>query len=54
MYDNNGRYPLWLDILQYAERMAQATRTIDINIAQKNKKPDFGKQNRKRKINSIL
>lgn len=34
MYDNNGRYPLWLDILQYAERIAQATRTIDINIAQ--------------------
>ena len=34
MYDNNGRYPLWMDILQYAERMAQCTRTIDINIAQ--------------------
>lgn len=33
MYDNNGRYPLWLDIIQYAERIAQATRTIDINIA---------------------
>ena len=32
MYDNNGRYPLWLDILQYAERMAQATRVIDINL----------------------
>ena len=32
MYDNNGRYPLWLDILQYAERIAQATRVIDINI----------------------
>ena len=34
MYDNNGRYPIWLDILQYAERMALATRTVDINIAQ--------------------
>ena len=34
MYDNNGRYPLWLDILQYSERIAQMTRTIDINIAQ--------------------
>lgn len=34
MYDNNGRYPLWLDIIQYAERLALATRTIDINIAQ--------------------
>lgn len=40
MYDNDGRYPLWLDILQYAERIAQATRTIDINIAQQ-KTPRF-------------
>lgn len=32
MYDNLGRYPLWLDIIQYAERMANAERTIDINI----------------------
>lgn len=32
MYDNNGRYPLWLDILQYSERIALDTRTIDINI----------------------
>lgn len=32
MYDNNGRYPLWLDILQYAERIALDTRTTDINI----------------------
>lgn len=42
MYDNNGRYPLWLDILQYAERIAQMTRTIDINIAQQ-KTPRFWK-----------
>lgn len=42
MYDNNGRYPLWLDILQYAERMALATRTIDINISQQ-KTPRFWK-----------
>lgn len=34
MYDNNGRYPLWLDILQYAERISLSTRTSDINIAQ--------------------
>ena len=27
MYDNNGRYPLWLDICQYAERLALDTRT---------------------------
>lgn len=42
MYDNNGRYPLWLDILQYAERIALSTRTIDINIAQQ-KTPRFWK-----------
>lgn len=34
MYDNNGRYPIWLDIIQYAERLALDTRTTDINIAQ--------------------
>jgi hypothetical protein len=34
MYDNNGRYPLYLDIVQYSERIALSTRTIDINIAQ--------------------
>lgn len=32
MYDNNGRYPLYADILQYAERMALNKRVIDINI----------------------
>lgn len=42
MYDNNSRYPLWLDILQYAERIALDTRTIDINIAQQ-KTPRFWK-----------
>lgn len=34
MYDNNGQYPIYIDILQYAERLALATRTIDININQ--------------------
>lgn len=34
MYDNNGRYPLWLDIIQYAERLSLCERTSDINIAQ--------------------
>lgn len=33
MYDNNGRYPLWIDIIQYAERLALDTRTGDINIS---------------------
>lgn len=34
MYDNNGRYPLYVDIIQYAERLSQMQRTMDINIAQ--------------------
>lgn len=34
MYDNNGCYPLYLDIREYAIRYAQATRTIDVNILQ--------------------
>ena len=34
MYDNNGRYPLWLDILQYAERLGMMSRVMDINILQ--------------------
>lgn len=42
MYDNNGRYPLWLDIVQYAERLALDSRTSDINIAQQ-KTPRFWK-----------
>lgn len=42
MYDNNGRYPLWFDIIQYAERLALDTRTIDININQQ-KTPRFWK-----------
>ena len=32
MYDNNGRYPLYLDITQMAERIALCVRTQDINI----------------------
>lgn len=34
LYDNEGRYPLFIDILQYAERYANITRVIDINISQ--------------------
>lgn len=52
MYDNNGRYPLWLDILQYAERLALDTRTTDINIAQQ-KTPRFWKTNSE-KVQTIL
>ena len=34
MYDNNGRYPLLMDIYQNAERIANCKKAIDINIAQ--------------------
>ena len=34
MYDNNGRYPIYLDIIQMAERIAMNKRVIDINISQ--------------------
>lgn len=34
MYDNNGRYPIYLDVCQYAERIAMNIRTNDINIYQ--------------------
>ena len=40
MYDNYGKYPLILDICQYAERLALDTRTMDINVAQQ-KTPRF-------------
>ena len=42
MYDNNGHYSLFLDITQYAERIALDTRTIDINILQQ-RTPRFWK-----------
>lgn len=34
MYDNNGRYPLYLDILQMAERISLCKRVEDINLSQ--------------------
>lgn len=34
MYDNNGRYPLYLDICQMAERISLCVRTEDVNIIQ--------------------
>ena len=34
MYDNNGRYPLLMDIYQKTERIALCKRVIDINISQ--------------------
>lgn len=34
MYDNNGRYPIYLDICQMSERIAMCVRTQDINLVQ--------------------
>ena len=34
MYDNYGKYPLLLDIIQYAQRLGNCTRVQDINVAQ--------------------
>lgn len=34
MYDNNGRYPIYLDICQMAERIAMCVRTQDVNLVQ--------------------
>lgn len=34
MYDNNSRYPLFLDISQLAERIALCVRTEDVNVKQ--------------------
>lgn len=44
MYDNEGRYPLLIDIIQYAQRLALYERTADINISQQ-KTPRFFKCN---------
>lgn len=49
MYDNNGRYPLFLDICQYAERIALTTRTTDINIGQQ-KTPRFWKTSAEKEL----
>ena len=55
MYDNNGRYPLFLDITQYAERVALDTRTIDINILQQ-RTPRFWKtsSDKEKSIRNII
>ena len=55
MYDNNGRYPLFLDITQYAERIALDTRTIDINILQQ-RTPRFWKtsSDKEKSIRNII
>lgn len=55
MYDNNSRYPIYLDILQMAERIAMNKRTIDINIAQQ-RTPRIWKtsEDKKRSLQDVL
>lgn len=44
MYDNEGRYPLVIDVYQFAHRLALYERTADLNISQQ-KTPRFIKCN---------
>ena len=55
MYDNNGRYPIWLDIKQLSVRYAMYTKVIDINIAQQ-KTPRFWKTptNKEKSVRDII
>lgn len=51
MYDNYGKYPLLLDITQYAQRLANCVRVQDINISQQ-KTPRYWKTSQD-KVESI-
>lgn len=51
MYDNNGRYPLWLDILQYAERLRTASKSYGYKYCNAKNKQILENKNRKRKNN---
>lgn len=55
MYDNNGRYSLYLDILQMAERIAMNKRTIDINVIHQ-RTPRIWKtsQDKKRTVEDLI
>lgn len=55
MYDNNGRYPIFLDICQMAERISLSKRTIDVNIVQQ-RTPRVWKttQDKKRTLEDML
>lgn len=55
MYDNNGKYPIYLDICQMAERIALSKRTIDVNIVQQ-RTPRIWKtsQDKKRTLQDML
>ena len=55
MYDNNGRYPIFMDICQMAERISLSKRTIDVNIVQQ-RTPRIWKtsQDKKRTLQDML
>ena len=55
MYDNNGRYSIFMDICQMAERIALSKRTIDVNIVQQ-RTPRIWKtsQDKKRTLEDML
>lgn len=55
MYDNNGRYPIYMDICQMAERISLSKRTIDVNIVQQ-RTPRIWKttQDKKRTLEDML
>lgn len=55
MYDNNGRYPIYMDICQMAERISLSKRTIDVNIVQQ-RTPRIWKtsQDKKRTLQDML
>lgn len=55
MYDNNGKYPIYLDICQMAERISLSKRTIDVNIVQQ-RTPRVWKttQDKKRTLEDML
>ena len=55
MYDNNGRYPIYRDICQMAERIGLSKRTIDVNIVQQ-RTPRIWKtsQDKKRTLQDML
>lgn len=55
MYDNNGYYPIFIDICQRAERIALCKRTIDVNIVQQ-RTPRIWKTNpdNKRTLENLL
>lgn len=55
MYDNNGRYPLLMDIYQNAERIALCKRVIDVNIAmQRTPRIWLTKNDQKRSVEDLI